>query len=178
MFIENLSKREKQLALITLLIVSVAIIYVILIAPLSAGWRNLNKQIQSKVDILEKDYKILANQQMLASEYDKLSKHAKSPGSEEQAVANTLTFIENVSRNDSCLIVNIKPAGITNAGSYKEMLIDVSAEATMEQFSKFLYDVENPRDNLINVKRFTISAKSGQTGTLKGVFLISKILLD
>ncbi len=57
-------------------------------------------------------------------------------------------------------------------------MIDVSAEAAIEQFSKFLYDIENPRDNLINVKRFTISAKSGQTGALKGTFIISKALLN
>ena len=178
MFIDNFSKRERYLAIITLSVVLIAVVYAFLIAPLSMVWKNLNNQIRSKINTLEKDSNILANQNALESDYAKLSKYAKSGRSDEQAAADTLTYIENVSRNDSCFIINIKPVGVTNGPSYKEILTDVTAEASMEQFSKFLYDIENPRDNLINIKRFTISTKSGQTGPLKGTFLISKILLD
>ena len=178
MFINNFSKRERYLALITISIISIGASYVLIVAPLASRWKNLNNQAQSKIDLLENDSKILTNQKMIESEYAKLSKYAKPAQSEEQAIADTLAYIENVSRNDACLITNIKPIDIKREPSYKEILIDVSAEATIEQFSKFLYDIENPRDNLINVKRFTISAKSGQTGALKGTFIISKVLLN
>lgn len=178
MFIHNFSERERYLALATSAIVLIAVVYALIIRPVSARWVNLNNQIRSKINALEKDYRILANEQLLRSEYAKFSKYAKPSKSEEEAVADTLAYIENVSRNDSCFIINIKPIGVTNAGSYKEILIDVTAEANIEQFSKFLYDIENPRDTLINIKRFTINSKSGQTGILKGTFFISKVLCN
>lgn len=178
MFITNFSEREKKLALATVLIVSIAVAYAFVIAPLAAKWKGMNNQIRSKVNMLETDFKMLANQKFLGEEHAKLSKYARAVKSEEEAVADTLAYIENISRNDACLIINIKPIGITKADSYREILIDISAEAGINQFSKFLYDIENPRDTLIGIKRFTISSKSGQADTLKGTFLISKILLN
>ncbi|MDP3790737.1 MAG: hypothetical protein Q8R38_01685 [Candidatus Omnitrophota bacterium] len=178
MFINNLNKREKTLAIVAVSVVSISIVYALLIVPLFAKWIDLNNQIRSKVNMLESGFKMLANQKQLNEEYAKVSKYAKHMKSDEQAVADTLAYIETLSRNDACLIVNIKPVGTTKADHYKEILIDISAEANMSQFSKFLYDIENPRDTLISVKRFALSPKSGQADILKGTFLISKILLD
>ena len=178
MFIDKLSKRERYLALATLSVVAIAMVYVFIVRPVCSKWKNINNEIKSKVAMLEKDSVILTNKKTLSSEYEKFSKHARPAKSQEESIADTLVYVESVSRNDSCFVINIKPVGVVDAGLYKEILIDVSAEASIEQFSKFLYDVENPRDNLINVKRFTLSSKSGQPGVLKGTFLISKALLD
>ncbi len=178
MIIDNFSKREKRLAIITFSLILAALVYIFIIAPLLSGWGGLNNQVRMKIGMLEKDLRILANQTALKAEYSKLSKYAKSGASDEQTISDTLSYIENVSRNDSCFIVNIKPIGVTSSSSYKEILIDVTVEAGIAQFSKFIYDMENPRDVLINIKRFTLSSKSGQTGMLKGTFFISKILLD
>lgn len=178
MFSNNLSKRERYLATATVSIVLIAVVYGLIIRPAAARWKNLSNQIRSRVNTLEKDSAILAGRKIIESEYARLSKYARPAKSEEQAIADTLSFIENVSRNDSCRIVNIKPVGTKDSGYYKEIVIDVNAEADIGQFSKFLYDMENPRDNLINIKDFALSAKSGQPGVLKGTFLISKILLD
>jgi len=178
MLISNFSGREKYLAIATISLVLAAAVYLFLIAPLYGGWNSMHNQIRARVDILEKDHKILANQKTLISEYSGLSKHAKSGGSEEEAVVDTLAYIENVLKNDSCSIVNIKPMGVTDAGSYKEILVEVTAEGSIEQLSKFLYDMENPGENLISIKRVTLSLKSTQTGTLKGTFFIAKALLE
>jgi Tfp pilus assembly protein PilO len=101
----------------------------------------------------------------------------KSAKSEEESTAEIMTYIEDVSRKDSCLVVSIKPVGAKNLGSYKEILIDVNAEGSMDQFSKFLYDIENSADMILEVKRFTLNSKSS-AGTLKGTFLISKIIIE
>ena len=178
MFINNFNKRERYLMAAAASICAIAVSYVFIIEPVAARWKNLNNQIRSKINILEKDFKLAANQKTIESEYAKLSKRGKAARSKDQETADTLAFIENVSKNDSCLIINIKPVDIIDAGSHKEILIDVTAEASAGQLSKFLYDIENPRENLINVKRFNVVSKSGQTGVLKGTFLISKVFLD
>lgn len=178
MFINNFNKREKYLMAAAALICVIAVLYVFIIDPVAARWKNLNNQIRSKINMLEKDFKLAANQKTIESEYVKLSKRGSPARSKDQEVADTLAFIENVSKNDSCFIINIKPVDIIDSGSHKEILIDVTAEASVGQLSKFLYDIENPRENLINVKRFNVISKSGQTGVLRGTFLISKVLLD
>lgn len=162
----------------TTALIAGALVYLFLIAPLLSGWIGMHDQVAAKTGILEKDIRILAGQAALKAEYAKLSKYAKSGGSDEQAISDTLSYIENISRNDSCFIVNIKPVGITKTGPYKEILVDVTAEAQPAQFSKFIYDIENPRDVLLDIKRFTLSARSGPSGGLKGTLFISKILLD
>ena len=178
MFINNFNKRERYLALATVSIVSIALVYLFIIDPIIARWRNLNGQIRSKVNMLEKESRLAANKKTIGNEYAKLSEHGKPTKSKDQEVAQALTFIEGVSKNDACFIINIKPVDIRDAVSYKEILVDVTIEASMAQLSKFLYDIENPRENLIDIKRFSIGSKYGQTGALKGTFLISKALLD
>jgi len=166
------------LALATLSIVSIALVYLFIVDPIAMRLRDLNSQILSKVNILEKDSKLAANQKTIESEYAKLSKEGRPSKGNDQEVAQTLTFIEGVSKNDACFIVNIKPIEIKDAASHKEILIDVTVEGNMAQLSKFLYDIENPRENLIDIKRFSVSSKYGQTGILKSTLLISKSLLD
>ncbi|MDP3730002.1 MAG: hypothetical protein Q8R14_00555 [Candidatus Omnitrophota bacterium] len=178
MFINNFNKRERYLAFATLSIVSIALVYVFIIDPITAKWRDLNSQIRSKVNTLKKDSMLAANQKTIKSEYAKLSKRGSPLKTKDQEAAEILTFIESVSKNDACVIVNIKPVDIRDAVSHKEMLIDVTIEANMAQLSKFLYDIENPRENLIDIKRFSVSSKYGQTGVLKSTLLISKALLE
>jgi len=178
MMFKNLNKRERNLAGATLLIVSLAFFYKFIIDPIFTGWVNLNDEIESKTNVLKKDSGILSKYKILEAEYAELSRYVKSSKGEKADAADILNYIENISKNDSCYLVNIKPIGTRNLSSYKEVLIDVTAEATMEQFSKFLYDIENAKDMLLRVKQFNINSKTGQAGTLKGTFLVSKILID
>lgn len=178
MIVSRLSGRERYLAVITASIIALALLYAVIIAPISATMASVNARIRAKLISIEKDRKILAGQDILASEYARLSKNARMPGSEEQASADTLAYLEKIATNDGCFIVNMKPLGTSDNGTHKELLFDVTAEGGMSQFTKLLYDMEHPRDVLVNVKRFTLTSKSGQPGILKGTFLIGKMLLD
>ena len=175
---KNLNKREKKLAGAVLLIILSALLYKFIVEPLSGRWAKLNDEISSKTNILRKDAGILSKYKALEAKYAGLSGYIRSGKGEKGDAADILKYIENVSRNDSCYIVSIKPIGTRNLPSYKEILIDVTAEADMAQFSKFLYDIEDPKDAILRVKQFNISSKPGQSGVLKGTFLISKIIIE
>jgi hypothetical protein len=86
--------------------------------------------------------------------------------------------LENLSRSDSCAIANIKPIGTKDFVTYKELLIDLSSEGTVSQFTKFLYDIENTKNMILKVRQFVLTSKAGQEGVLKGTFLISKIIIE
>ena len=62
MFINNFNKRERDLALATLSIISIALVYAFIVDPIAARWKGLNSQIRSKVNMLEKDSRLAANQ--------------------------------------------------------------------------------------------------------------------
>jgi hypothetical protein len=178
MLIKNLTKREKYIAAATIIVAAAAILYVFILEPISGRWSGLDKGIASKRAELEKDSRVLLMEKKLQTEYAGVSKYLKGARSEDEAVADAMSYVENTSRNDSCLIASIKPIGVKKSGSYKEILIDVTAEATMAQFSKFLYDIETPKEMILTVKRFVITPKSGQPNVLKGSFLISRLSVD
>lgn len=176
--IKNLSKREKYIAAATVTVAAAAILYIFILEPITSRWSDLDKGIATKQSEFEKDSKILLKKKSLESEYAGISKFLKGAQSEDEAVASAISYIENTSKSDSCLIASVKPVGSKKVGSYKEILIDVTAEATMAQFSKFLYDIETPKEMVLTVKRFVITPKSGQSNVLKGSFLISRLSVD
>ena len=178
MLIKNLTKREKYIAAATVIIAAAAILYVFILEPISNWWSDLDRGIVSKQAELGKDLRILSKKKKLEAEHAGISKFLKGARSEDEAVADAMAYIENTSRNDSCLIASLKPVGVKKTGSYKEILIDVAAEATMAQFSKFMYDIETPKEMILTIKRFVITPKYGQANVLKGSFLISRLSVD
>jgi hypothetical protein len=179
MFAKNLTGRERYLGFLAATVIAIAVLYNLLIAPLADKWACLNREVRSKTNLLAKNTAILASEKTLSPDHARMSKFIKSTSSEEEEVSHVLAFIENISRKDSCFVVNIKPMGTKSMGAYKELLVDVAAEADMERFSKFVYDIENSADMILRVKRFAINAKTGQSGSpLRGTFLISKIVID
>ena len=178
MFIKNMSKRERYIALAAFSFVFIAILYNFVIDPVFRARYTLNTDIQAKTAALKRDLAMVASRGTLEANYSKFSKYVKSEKSEEEAVAETLTYLEDLSRADSCRIINIKPISTKSFDSYKEVSIDLSSEGTLSQFSKFLYDVENAKNMILKVRNFVLTAKAGQEGVLKGTFLITKIIIE
>lgn len=178
MFIKNMSKRERHIALATISFIAIAILYNFIIDPIAKRWQSLNSEMASKTVELRKDLAILSERKSLETNYSKFAKYIRSDKGEEESVADILSYLENLSRNDSCLVINIKPIGTKDLGSYKELLIDLSSEGSIQQFTKFLYDVENTKNMILKVRHFILTSKAGQEGILKGSFLIGKIIVE
>ena len=178
MFIKNMSKRERYIALAAVSFIAAAIFYNFIIDPFARKWLELNNEMETKAAALKKDIGMLSAREALETKYSKFSKYVRSGKSEEETIAEALTYMENLSRGDSCLILNIKPIGTKDMGPYKELLIDMSAEGTVSQFTKFMYDIENAQSMILKIRHFALTSKAGQEGVLKGTFLISKIIIE
>ena len=178
MFIKNMSNRERQIALATALFIGVAFLYSLIIDPIAKEWQALNSEMKYKSALLRKDLNMLSAKASLEADYSKFAKYIKSNKNEEESAADLLSYLENLSRGDSCLVINIKPIGTKDFASYKELLIDLSSEGSLQQFTKFLYDVENTKNMILKVRHFVLTSKAGQEGALKGSFLISKIMVE
>jgi hypothetical protein len=178
MFIKNMSKRERSIALAAISFVAAAILYNLMIDPVIRSWQELNAEIESKSSALKNQMAMLSARDAIAATYSKFDKYVKSGKSEEETIADTLLYLEGLSRGDSCLVVNIKPIGTKKYVSYKELLIELSSEGSVKQFTKFLYDVENTKNMILKVRHFILTSKAGQEGALRGNFLISKLIVD
>lgn len=178
MFMKNLSKRERNAAFTTVAILAIALFYNFIVDPIAREWQSLNFQISSKTETLKKDLKLLSMEKELDRNYSKFSKYIRSAGSQDEEVADLLAYLESVSRSDSCLITNIKPIGAKEYAAYKEVLIDISAEADASRFLKFLYDIENSKNMILKVRRLTLTSTMGQANALRGSFVIGKIIVE
>lgn len=178
MFIKNMSRRERRIALATLSLIAIAILYNFALEPVSREWQMLDNEIGAKVAGLKRDLNMLSAQKTVDANYSKFSNYIRSAKSEEEAVADVLSYLESLSRSDSCLLINIKPIGTKDFGVYKELLIDLSSEGDVSQFTKFLYDIENTKSMILKVRHVVLTSKAGQEGVLKGTFLISKVIVE
>jgi len=177
-FIKNMSKRERYIALAAFLCVFLTAFYNFFLDPVLREWQALNSEIAIKTSALTNDLKMISERKSIEANYSKFEKYIKSgQGGEEESSAEVLSYLENLSRADSCLILNIKPLGTKDAGAYKEILIDLSSEGSISQFTKFLYDIENTKDMILKIRHFVLTSKAGQEGSLKGSLLVSKIIV-
>ena len=176
MFIQNLSKREKTILSICVILGVTAIAYSLIIEPFIMRWRTLNDQIESKIALLIKNTRLLKMHKALEAEYAKYHGFMEISEDEEKELAKALGEIENVSAKSSCNIANIKPRASRKLGNYKEIFFEVTAEGSISELAQFLYEIETSREYL-RIRHFTIMSKAGPPDKLKGTFLISKIIL-
>lgn len=173
-----MSKRERFIALAAVSFIALAILYNFIIEPVTRQWQSLNSQMESKASALKTGIAIVSARKTIEENYSKFSKYVRSEKNEEESVAEVLAYLETLSRSDSCLILNIKPVGTKDFDTYKELLVDLSCEGDSSQLTKFLYDIENTKNMILKIRHFSLTAKAGQDGALRGTFLISKIILE
>ena len=175
MFIWNLAKREKVLLSICIILATIAIAYSLAIEPVIVHWKTLNNQIESKAILLIRNTKLLNMYKTLKEEYVQYRDFIKVSENEERELAKALGEMENISKKSSCYIANVKPRTSKKLGSYKEISFEVTAEGSINELSRFMYEIETSKEYL-RIRRFIITSKSGPARRLKGTFLISKIL--
>jgi len=178
MFIKNMTKRERAIAIATVSLVAGAVLYNFMIDPIARTWQSLNGEIEAKASALKNDIGIIASRKTIEADYAKFSGYAISGKTEEETTAETLSYLEDLSRGDSCAVSNIKPVGAKDFGAYKELLIELSSEGTMGQLAKFLFDIENAKGMILKVRHFVLTSRTGQDGALRGTFLVSKIIIE
>lgn len=177
MILKNFKPREKIIAIATAAVAGGALIYNFAVEPMLASRRTETSEVESRAGAFNKSRKIFEDYGRIESEYKELTRFATAEKGEDDAVAAMLTYIEDIARRDSCFIVNVKPAGSKTFARSKEIMVDVTAEGDIEQFSKFIYDLEHPRIMMMKIKRFSLASKGAASGGLRGSFIISKTLL-
>jgi len=173
--IRNLSKKEKILLTACIVIAGIAIVYGVIIEPIVIHWKTINSEINTKTTLLLKNTRLLDMNRVLEAEYAKYRGFLDVSQNEEEESRKALAEIETISKASKVYIVNVKPRSPKKLGNYKELMLEVVAEGSIEELSRFLYEIETSKARL-RISHFTIASKSGSTGSIKAMFLIGKIV--
>lgn len=168
------SMRERTLFIFTICIILGIGVYIFIAEPIYKKWIQLNAEFESTSTRLFKNLKLLTEKESLEKEYDKYKEHIQRAEGDEEEMASILKDIETTAVSSGVKIISIKPKGVKQFKNYKKFGIELTSEAKISQFLKFIYDLEASK-KLLKVERLVLSLKGSQSDLLKGTFIIRKI---
>lgn len=175
--IRLLSKREKVILYATVGVIIFVAVFNFLISPILTKNDNLNKEINFNQQKLKKYLWLLNQKEAIQSKHSKFVTITGISGQQEDALVGVLSELENLAKNANIRIIDLIPQQVTpRANLYKESLITLRTEGTIEGYLKFIYNLENSL-SLLRIKKFQLSTKPN-TPSLEGSFSISRLSLD
>lgn len=173
--LKDIRKREKILAIITIVVTLAAIGYNFVIEPLVSRWKTLKDEIRENEVLFTKHRRILRNKDVITrlnAEYSRyLQKKLLTP-EEDSAIA--LSNIEKQASGANVRITNIKPLAVKKLENYNKFTYRVSAESGMGELTKFIYNLQSS-EQLLKVERMVLRAKERDPKTIKAMLHITKI---
>jgi len=171
-----LNRRERLILYITVGLFLFAIGFNFIISPIMAKNDRMNKDIEITKIKLKKYMSLLGQKGAIMSKYDKYSASYKISGGDKDALVGVLSDLETIARGADVKITDIRPDTTPGQGAYREVIIDLRVEGSINGYLKFMYDLESSL-SLFKIKRYKLNVKQGSQG-LEGDFSISKLFLD
>lgn len=176
MILSTLSKRERAILYITVGIICAVGLYSFAIEPGAKKWMEINGQILAKRVRFQKDLKLIAQRDEIQAHYARFASAIRKKGSDEEELASLLSEIETLARESAVHITGIKPRAVREMDFYTRYVVEVEAEALIDQLTDFLYNLSKS-SQLLKVERLELNAKSGETKVLKSSLLATKVLI-
>ncbi len=179
MFSPNLTSREKFLLCLALVVSCLGLFYNFALKPLIKEWNWLNYEISEKETTLKRNITYLQQSDSVSKAYQRYANYIKSKEletSDEEEIAALLNEVEKIARAASVQITDIKPKPTREEEFYKKYLLEMDCEATMEEYIKFIYNLQQSTQ-LIRAERVKLSALGKNSPLLKANMLITKVLL-
>jgi len=170
-----LSKREKIILYFIFAIFPFSIVFNFLIAPVLNKYEFLNKEIAVNRTKLTRQLRLLSKKEAIQSRYSRFSSKLKPLNQEQDTYLMVLSELENLAKDANIRIIDIRPekTGQGKTGGYNEILINLRTEGGIEEYMKFIYNVENSL-GLLKIKRLQLTSKLNNQW-LEGDFSISQI---
>jgi Tfp pilus assembly protein PilO len=175
MFKKIITKREKIILGLAVAVVIFSITFNLL-EPFFSRFGDLHKQTLLYKTKLKKYLRLLSQKELIETKYAKISSVGRQLNQGEDIFVSALSEIDNLAKDAGISITDIRPQNQKSAGLYKEALIDLRTEGTMQGHLKFIYRIENSLF-LFKIKAFVLNAKSNSQA-LEGSFSISQLVLD
>lgn len=176
MNLKILNRREKLILGTTLAVFIFSITFNFLIAPVFSKNDLLNKEINFTRVKLKKYQRLLAQKDKIKDKYSKflgVNNDIKEPN---DVASGILPELERLAKDANIRIIEIRPIELDKKlDRYKETVVDLRAQGGMEDYLKFIYNIERS-PLLLKIKRFQLTARPS-TPALEGSFSISQLLV-
>ncbi len=171
MTILNLSKGERNILYLCLLVILSSLLYTTLVEPGVRRWRVRRERISAQELRLEKNLKIIAKRKAIEGCYQGYSDRFKSQGTEEEEMAKMLKEIETLA-GDLVHITDIKPRPAKEKGFYRQYSVEIEYEAPIRPLTQFIYGLQNS-PQMFKITQLQLNAKGPDK--LKGWMLATKV---
>lgn len=165
-----LSGREKIIFFAALFTVITGLIFNFLALPIIKKSGLLDRQILLAQEKLSKYSLLLKEKDYIQDKYQKLSSGRIVAQDAQDPLVSALSEIEGIAKQANIRIIDIRPS---EARKQRLASIDFRAEATLEAYIEFIYNIESSL-SLLRIEKFQLNAKPN-TPALEGSFSISKL---
>ena len=175
-FLARLNKRERLVFGVAAVVVGAALLDRLLIAPVAGRLRRLDERITTQTDLIRKNVRIVAEKDRVKAAADAFQVYyAHKASTHEEEVAVLLGEVEEMARNASLYIVDMKPLTAEEDAVSRKVAVDLNGEAQMEQILCFMHAVASaPR--LLFVESVNITPKAKDSTIAKCNMKISNII--
>ncbi len=170
-----LNKREKVILGLTGGVIAFSVIFNFFIAPILSRNEELGGEIRVARARLKKSLLLLKDKDYIKNRYAKFSTVDNISGRTWDTSVGVLSELAHLANGADIRIIETRPEASKKTGFYKEVLIDLRAEGTVENYLKFIYAVEHS-PYLLQIKKLQLTAKPN-IQALDGSFSISQFLI-
>jgi hypothetical protein len=168
-----LKKREKLILYVTLGVIILSILFNASIAPALSKNSVLNKEIGLARMRLKKYLVLLSQKEAITKKFSRFKQESNLSGRSVDSLVQTLTQLQEFAKESNISIIDIRPQAAKKLDLYKEILLDLRAEGSLEGYFKFIYEIENSLA-LLKIKKLQLNAKPNSQ-ELEGIFSVSKL---
>ena len=174
--IRHLSKRERWIAFLTVLILVIAVAERTLLRPFVDLVRNQAGTVETRRFELARNLNLLVEETFVEREYEAISETLGLVLTPEEETARMLGVIQRIGQDARVEIQNIKPLTIRDGDFYKTFSLELECEGRIEDIARFLFEIGESEAGM-RVSRMRLSAQRGSAMILKASMQISEVRL-
>ena len=175
-FISRLSQRERTILYATAMVVGLVLLDRLVLSPILSKINELNETISSHEEAIEQSMLIVTQEKRIKEESDQYISFLSQPKTEEKEVTAFLKEVENLAKQSSVYLIDIKPSGKDVDGDAMRYFVKLNFEAQMEQVFNFFYGVTN-FEKLIKIEDYQIKPKTEGSSVVTCTISISKAMV-
>ncbi len=174
--LQRLSQREKTLMVAGVLCVLLALGNLLVVTPIRAKHREIREEAAAMRIILKNHLKILAYEEQIEKEYEKVKQYVYQRGPEEKPDSDMLTEAERLATSCGLRVRSRKSEGFETQEEFlEEYVVRMDVEGSIVDMIRFLYKLRvSPQ--LMRVRRMELNTDGRKKDVKKGVLRITKLV--
>ena len=171
-----MGKRERLLAVGTVLVILVWVIDAALVKPLGQRAHRVGQDIRTIEREVRRQQQLLTRRDYVAAEAEQFRGFLRPAGPKELEIAALLKELEELGKKASVSLGDVKPVPSEASGPYQTYTFEIQAECTFSQWVEWIYHLESS-PSLFTVDRATIALKEKSSEMLKASVRITRIAM-